>query len=61
MVQATERPAADQPSTMPPERDRAFALAIRRTLLQVVAMIEDHFGLAPINPQRKGERPRIAR
>jgi hypothetical protein len=49
--------------TIIPERDRAFAVSIRRTLLLVVAMIEDHFGLEPINKARKeGERAaRVAR
>jgi hypothetical protein len=36
-----------------PEHDRLFAEAIRRLLLRVVAMIEDRYGLRPINADRK--------
>jgi hypothetical protein len=57
------RRVINQGGTIIPERDRAFAISIRRTLLLIVAMIEDHFGLEPINKARKeGERAaRVAR
>lgn len=38
--------------TLTPETDRAFAEAMRRLLLKVVAMIEDRYGLRPINQER---------
>jgi hypothetical protein len=43
-------------STMGP--DRVFAENTRRLLLKVVAMIEDRYGLRPINHERKEERTR---
>lgn len=36
-----------------PEPDRVFAEAMRRLLLRVVAMIEDKYGLRPVNPERR--------
>ena len=35
-----------------PEADRVFAEGLRRLLLKVVAMIEDRYGLRPINADR---------
>jgi hypothetical protein len=39
--------------TMIPETDRLFAEAMRRLLLKAVAMIEDRYGLRPINADRR--------
>lgn len=36
-----------------PEADRLFAEAMRRLLLRVVAMIEDRYGLRPVNADRR--------
>ena len=44
--------------TMDP--DRLFAENLRRLLLKVVSMIEDRYGLRPINHERKGERVSVA-
>lgn len=33
--------------------DRLFAETMRRLLLRVVAMIEDRYGLRPVNPERQ--------
>lgn len=41
-----------------PESDRIFALAMRRLLLRVVAMIEDRYGLRPVNADREALTPR---
>jgi hypothetical protein len=38
---------------MIPEADRLFAEAMRRLLLKAVAMIEDKYGLRPINADRR--------
>lgn len=39
--------------TIVPEADRVFAEAMRRLLLRVVAMIEDRYGLRPVNADRQ--------
>jgi hypothetical protein len=41
-----------------PESDRVFAIAMRRLLLRVVAMIEDKYGLRPVNADREALTPR---
>jgi hypothetical protein len=62
MVAQEHRRVVNQDGILHAERDRAFAVSIRRTLLLIVAMIEDHFGLEPINQKRKEERAgRLAR
>jgi hypothetical protein len=63
MASREPRRVINQGGILRAERDRALAVSIRRTLLLVVAMIEDHFGLEPINKARKeGERAaRVAR
>lgn len=43
------------------EQDRAFAEALRRLLLKVVAMVEDRYGLTPVSQTRKEERARAVR
>lgn len=51
------RRAVNQGYTVP-EHDRVFAVAIRRLLLRVVAMIEDRYGLRPANADREALTPR---
>lgn len=38
---------------LPVDSDRIFADALRRLLLKAVAMIEDRYGLRPINSERR--------
>lgn len=47
------RRVANQMGYNVPERDRMFGEALRRLLLKVVAMIEDYYGLRPINSDRR--------
>jgi hypothetical protein len=47
------RRVVNQGGTMTPETDRLFAEAMRRLLLRVVAMIEDRYGLRPVNADRR--------
>jgi hypothetical protein len=47
------RRVANQGGTLVPDADRVFAEAVRRLLLKVVAMIEDRYGLRPINAERQ--------
>lgn len=42
------------------DSDRLFAENVRRLLLKVVSMIEDRYGLRPINQERRGERASVA-
>lgn len=52
MASQEHRRIINQPGYTVPEADRAFADAMRRLLLKAVAMIEDRYGLRPINQER---------
>lgn len=47
------RRVANQMGYTIPEGDRLFALAMRRLLLRVIAMLEDRYGLRPVNADRE--------
>lgn len=55
MVAHEHRRILNQPEhgTMPSEADRLFAEAMRRLLLKAISMLEDRYGLRPVNPERQ--------
>lgn len=58
MAALEHRRTANQIGYTVPESDRIFALAMRRLLLRVVSMIEDRYGLRPVNADREALTPR---